>query len=158
MKLFIIFILLNILNVIFGTLKTIFTVKGNKVSASIWNALSYGFNTVVIIYMTCELSTVTKALVVATCNLIGVFVVKSIEEKAEKEKLWKIDFSLNHSINEVTEILQKLTIPFSTFKTTNDEYTMFSVYCKSKADSKMIREVISKYKAVYFVTESKGGI
>lgn len=158
MKLFIIFIMLNILNVILGTLRTIFTVKGNKITASVWNALSYGFNTVVIIYMTCELPTMAKALVVAICNLIGVFVVKTIEEKSEKEKLWKIDFSLDKNIEEVTAVLEKLTIPFATFKTTNDEYVLFNVYCKSKADSKMIKEIIKKYNAVYFITESKSGI
>ena len=80
-----IFILLNVLNVCLQTANHIITVKGGKIPASLFNALTFGVYTVVLIYMSCDLPIWTKALTVAGCNLVGVFIVKTIEERA-KEK------------------------------------------------------------------------
>jgi hypothetical protein len=90
-KLLTIFIVLNIINVIIQTVKSIATVKCGKVSASIINAVAYGLYTVVTVYMLCELSLGLKALIVALANLVGVYVVKLIEEKGRKDKLWKVE-------------------------------------------------------------------
>jgi hypothetical protein len=64
MKLLIIFIVLNILNTVIGTKKSTATINGTRVNASMWNGLSYGVNTIVVIYMNCELPLFLKALVV----------------------------------------------------------------------------------------------
>ena len=93
-KLLLTFIILNIVNVILQTVKSLCTVKCGKVVASVVNAVAYGLYTVVIIYTVCDLPLVTKALVVALCNLIGVFVVKLIEEKSRKDKLWLVKITI----------------------------------------------------------------
>lgn len=55
-------------------------------------ALTYGFYSWVIILTTNDnLSTVSKMLITAACNFVGVYLVKLIEEKTRKEKLWKIE-------------------------------------------------------------------
>ena len=94
MKTFVIFVVLNILNVILQTVKSLLTTKGGKYSASIMNAVAYAVYTVVLVYMTCELSTVSKALIVGGCNLVGVYIVKSIEEKKQTRKIYKIESHL----------------------------------------------------------------
>ena len=81
MKLLITFILLNIVNVCLQTANHIITVKCNREIASMFNALTFGVYTVVLVYMGCELPVWVKALTVAGCNFIGVFLVKSIEQK-----------------------------------------------------------------------------
>ena len=86
-KLLVIFIVLNALNVIIQTVKSICTVKCGKISAALVNALAYGLYTVVLVYMVCDLSTWLKAVIVGGCNLIGVYIVKLLEEKMQKEKL-----------------------------------------------------------------------
>ena len=70
MNILVIFIVLNVLNVIIQTVKSICTIKCGKLMASFVNALAYGLYTVVLVYMSCDLTTWTKALIVAVCNLI----------------------------------------------------------------------------------------
>ena len=98
-KLLLVFIGLNIANVIIQTVKSIATVKCGKGVAAIVNAVAYGLYTVVTVYLMCELSLGLKALIVAVCNLVGVYVVKFFEEKARKDKLWKVEatiYNYNH--------------------------------------------------------------
>ena len=95
MNLIILFILLNIANVIIQTVKSIATIKCKKGVAALINAIAYGLYTVVVIYMVCELPLWFKVLVIAVANLIGVYVVKLIEEKSRKDKLWKVEATVN---------------------------------------------------------------
>ena len=90
-KLFITFVILNIVNVIIQTIKSLATVKCGKTVASIVNAVAYGLYTVVVVYTVCDLPLWLKVVVVGVANLIGVYVVKLIEEKSRKDKLWKIE-------------------------------------------------------------------
>ena len=80
MKLLIIFIVLNICNVILQTVKSICTVKCGKTVAAIVNAVAFGLYTVVIVFTNTDLPLMQKVLVVALSNLIGVYVVKWVED------------------------------------------------------------------------------
>lgn len=92
MNAIILFIVCTAVNVILSTIKSIATIKGGKFIAALMNALTYGFYSWVIILTTNDnLSTVSKMLITAACNFIGVYIVKLIEEKTRKEKLWKIE-------------------------------------------------------------------
>ena len=93
-KLLITFIILNIFNVIIQTVKSIATVKCGKTAAAIINAVAYGLYTIVTVYMLCELDLWVKALIVAVCNLIGVYIVKLVEEESRKDKLWKVEATI----------------------------------------------------------------
>ena len=84
-KLLIIFITLNVVNVIIQTVKSIATIKCGKVMAALVNAIAYGLYTVVVVYTVCDLPLWLKVVVVGVANLIGVYVVKWGEEKSRKE-------------------------------------------------------------------------
>ena len=88
--LFWIFVVLNVVNVVIQTVKAIATIKCGKVPAAVINAAAYGLYTIVVVYTVCELPLWLKATVVAVANLVGVYVVKVFEEKARKDKLWKV--------------------------------------------------------------------
>ena len=94
MNLLFTFIVLNVVNVILQTAKSICTVKCGKFMAAVANAAAYGLYTIVIIYTVCDLPLWQKVLIVAGANFIGVFVVKAIEQKLEKEKLWKVEMAI----------------------------------------------------------------
>ena len=79
-NLLITFIVLNIVNVIIQTVKSLATVKCGKGVAAIVNAIAFGLYTIVTVYMLCELPLMWKAGIVALCNLVGVFLVKWAEE------------------------------------------------------------------------------
>lgn len=154
-KLFIIFVILNILNVIIQTVKSIMTIKCGKVAASIANAVAYGLYTVVLVYMSCDLSTIQKALIVGGCNLVGVYIVKSIEEKTNKERIWKIEVTA--PVTEYDNIMNEIkahNISHNTYEIDN-EYFGINIYSKTKADSEKTKTIVNKYNVHYFVTESK---
>ena len=123
------FILLNIVNVILQTIKTIATVKGGKWIASIVNAIVFGFYTVVLVYTMCDLPLLWKSIVVAVCNLIGVFIVKLGEEKATKDKLWKVEVTVRNSA--VDELKSRLA-EMSSHYVPVGKYTKFEIYFETK--------------------------
>ena len=155
MKLLLIFIALNIINVILQTVKSIMTIRCGKAVAAIANAVTYALYTVVLVYMSCDLSTLAKALVVGGCNLIGVYIVKSIEEKTNKEKIWKIEFTI--PLNKADEIIND--IQFENFSYNeyeiDEKYSGVNIYAYTKEDSAKAKKIVDKYNIKYFVTESK---
>ncbi len=105
--------------------------------------------------MTCELSLILKAVIVGGCNLIGVYIVKSIEERLKKEKLWKIECTVkNEFAEQLSNVLTNVSIPFTKINCTTN-ICLFNIYTKNQKESSAIREIIKKYDVKYFVTESK---
>lgn len=155
MNLLLIFILLNIFNVIIQTVKSLCTVKCGKGVAAIVNALAYGLYTIVTIYMMCDLDLYLKAGIVALCNLIGVYVVKWIEEKSRKDKLWKVELTVQrHRTECLARELDELNIPNNYIENIG-KYTVFNVYCATQKESTFVKELANRHKAKFFVTESK---
>lgn len=156
MKLFITFIILNIINVILQTAKSIITIKCGTTAAALANAVAYGLYTLVIIYTNCELSLLTKVIVVALTNFIGVYIVKFFEKKLNKDKLWKFEGTLvgdvSHTFVELA--LKTANIPYNYMKLTSGE-DVFNVYCYNKIQSATTKEIFDRYNIKYFVTESK---
>lgn len=157
-NLLITFILLNIANVIIQTIKSIATVKCGKVAAAIINAIAYGLYTVVTVYMLCELPLFWKAGIVALCNLVGVYVVKLGEEKARKDKLWKVEATIpNQSLfaenDDCLIELRNANIPMNYIDI--NKYILVNCYCATQAESRAVKEILDKYNAKYFVSESK---
>jgi uncharacterized protein YebE (UPF0316 family) len=153
MTTFIIFILANVLNVIAQTGKTIVTIKGNKIQAALANAFAYGFYTYILILMTCELSTLTKCLVVGGCNLIGVYLVKVVEEKKDKVKLWKIEIATTFSF-QVEKMLRACKVKYN-YTQMQDNYYTFNIFCNTKEEVKAVKEIIKKFQCKYFISENK---
>lgn len=152
MSLLTIFVLLNITNVVIQTIKSLATVKCGKTVAAIVNAIAYGLYTIVTVYMLCDLDLWLKALIVALCNLIGVFVVKFFEEKARKDKLWKVEATIPAKYTNAVDFDLK-DIPHNYINI--GDYTIFNFYCATQADSLKVKNIINQYEAKYFVSESK---
>ena len=154
-KLLLVFIGLNIANVIIQTVKSIATVKCGKGVAAIVNAVAYGLYTVVTVYLMCELSLGLKALIVALCNLIGVYVVKWCEEKARKDKLWKIEATVFEPYTKSLHLdLTAEEIPCNYIPKIG-KWSVFNIYCDTQEKSKKVKVLLDKYEAKYFVSETK---
>ena len=157
-KLLLVFIVLNIANVIIQTVKSIATVKCGKGMAALINALAYGLYTIVTVYLMCELDLYLKAGIVAVCNLVGVYVVKWAEEKARKDKLWKVEATIpNQGISAENDDclieLRNANIPMNYIDI--NKYILVNCYCATQTESKVVKEILDKYNAKYFVSESK---
>lgn len=155
MELLIIFIVLNIVNVILQTVKSLATVKCRKVAAAIVNAVAYGLYTIVLVYTMCDLPLMWKASIVALCNFIGVYVVKLIEEKARKDKLWKVEATVPFEDWETLDY--NLTNHFiqHNYILLGEKYAVFNIYCPTQNDSKFAKKILDEHNAKYFVSESK---
>ena len=151
-KLLIIFIILNITNVVIQTVKSILTIKGNKYIAAIANAVAYGLYTIVVVYMVCELPLYLKVAIVATCNLIGVFIVKFTEEKTRKDKLLKIELTVPERYTEAVD-MDLQNVPHSYVLVGN--HTLFNFYCATQTETAKVVDITKQYQAKFFVSESK---
>ena len=152
------FILLNIANVIIQTIKSIATIKCGKGVAAIVNAVAFGLYTVVTVYMMCELPLATKAIIVAGCNLVGVYVVKYFEEKARKDKLWKVEATIHNEgispeCDDCIIELRASNVPMNYVDI--NKYILINCYCATQEDSRKVKTILDKYGAKYFATESK---
>lgn len=155
MKLLIIFITLNIANVIIQTIKSIATVKCGKLIAALTNAVAFGLYTVVTVYMLCDLSLGLKALIVALCNLVGVYIVKLFEEKARKDKLWKIETTVDKCYrNDLHNALTVADIPHNYIDNVG-RYAVFNIYCATQEQSAKVKLCLEMYNSKYFVSETK---
>lgn len=157
-KLLLVFIVLNIANVIIQTVKSIATVKCGKATAAVINAVAYGLYTIVTVYLMCELDLYLKAGIVALCNLVGVYVVKLIEEKARKDKLWKVEATIQNVIyftDYIKTECEKNKIPYSILNVENVDYVVFNFYCATQEKSRIVKQICDGCNAKYFVSESK---
>ena len=97
----------------------------------------------------------TKACVVALTNLIGVYIVKSVEEKLRKDKLWKIECTAsNDCVKDFMKELVMTRISFNHYSI-DKYYTGFNVYAYNQTESQKIKEILKNYDVKYFVSESK---
>lgn len=158
MKLLILFVVMNVLNVVIQTIKSICTIKCGKTIAAIVNAVAYGLYTYIIVLTNCDLPLLAKCLIVASANFVGVWVVKYFEEKARKDKLWKVEATIPYqgisAENDDCLIeLKNAHIPMNYIDI--NKYVLINCYCATQAESTIVKEILNKYDAKYFVSESK---
>ena len=155
MKLLVLFIVMNVVNVVIQTIKSIATIKCGKTAAALINALAYGLYTYIIVLTNCDLPLLAKCLIVASANFVGVWVVKYFEEKARKDKLWKVEATVHaEMVTPLHDALSDCGIAHNYIEGVG-QYTIFNIYCPTQAESIEVREVLESKNAKYFVSESK---
>ena len=150
-----IFIVLSVINVIFSTVRSIVTIKGGKFVASIVSGGYFAFYNVMLIYTVMDFPMWQKCLITFVCNVVGVFIVKFVEELLQKDKLWKIEATIVRSYQaDVCEMLNKAQVPYNYIEGIG-KYTIFNVFCATQNQSIAVKEILKAYNAKYFVSESK---
>ena len=152
------FVVFNVINVIIQTIKSIVTIKCNKYIAAVVNAVAYGLYTYIVVLTASDLDLWFKIAVTAIANLVGVFVVKWVEEKKRKDKLWKVEATIkNENLypedDDCILELRKNDIPFNYIDI--NKYIIINCYCATQKDSAIVKEILNKYNAKYFVSETK---
>ena len=158
MSFIIFFALITLANVIIQTVKSLFTIKGGKLSAATVNAIAFGFYTYIIFFTADDsISLWQKALITAICNFIGVFFVKFIEERLQKDRLWIFNCTAkveSADVIKITELLKSMDISLTYNQLKDDLYTL-SIYSYTQSESEMIKSVLKNYKIKYCVIETK---
>ena len=158
MNFIIFFALITFANVIIQTVKSLFTIKGGKLSAATVNAIAFGFYTYIIFFTADDsISLWQKALITAVCNFIGVFFVKFLEEKLQKDRLWIFNCTAkveSADVIKITELLKSMDISLTYNQLKDDLYTL-SIYSYTQSESEMIESVLKNYKIKYCTIETK---
>lgn len=154
MNLLVSFIIFNVINVVVQTIKSIATIKCGKSAAAIINALAYGFYTYIVVLTMCELPLLVKCLVVAGCNFIGVYVVKYIEEKMRKDKLWLVKITIPcHKATLAKKALDATEIPYTYYDV--GKYIVFDTYCETQKQTSTVETICKNFDGKAFATENK---
>ena len=148
------FIIFNILNVIIQTVKSVATIKCGKGMAALINAVAYGFYTYIVVLTMCDLPLLWKALIVALCNLVGVYIVKWIEEKARKDKLWLVKITVPAvKFQDVKIALDGYNIPFTYYDV--KKYIVFNTFCETQKETNLVTDLCKKHNGKAFAAENK---
>ena len=151
-----IFTIATIVNVSLSTIRAICTIKSGKLLSAITNAVCYGFYPLVIM-LTAQgtVSILVNMAITAIVNFVCVYLIKMVEEKARKDKLWKVEATVTpNDVGNVQAELDKLNISHNCFRTSG-EYRVFNIFCPTQKESTQVKTILNKYHAKYFASESK---
>lgn len=153
------FTVLTLVNVIIQTIKTLVTIKGNKWQAAFCNAITYGLYTYVIFFTATEgISLFSKALITAICNFIGVLVVKWLEERTAKDKLWIFQATAKTDRAEMQSICTLLGDASAKYvynEVVKDKLYSMQIFSYNQKESEMIIAILKNFNVKYCAVETK---
>lgn len=152
----VLFVILNLINVILGTMRSILTVKASPTVAMLINTISYTFYAG-IVKMTSGQSMAIVLITTALTNIVGVYIAKWLVSLRHKDRLWVIDVTTNR-LNKfaLTNDLSIFKIQYSQFDILNSNLVNFRIYSYTQRDSQRIRRILKRYEVKYNITETKG--
>ena len=157
MNAIIFFALMTVINVTLSTIRSLCTIKGGKWLSAITNALCYGFYPLIVMLTAKDtVSIITNMVITAVANFVCVWLIKFVEEKARKDKLWKFEATFEHNekrLDIIKESCELHEIPYNYIDI--DKYYVMNFYAKTQSESEIIKALIDSHNGKYFVSESK---
>lgn len=147
------FTIATVINVSLSTIRSICTIKCGKWLSALTNAICYGFYPLIVMLTAKDTVTiVVNMAITAIANFICVWLIKWVEEKARKDKLWRIDLAVP---TEVTALIHhKLEkIPHNYVEC--GKWTMFNCYCATQKESAEVKILAVAIGGKYSAYESK---
>lgn len=159
MNAILLFTIATIINICLSTIRSLCTIKAGKMVSAITNAVCYGFYPLIVMLTAKDtVSIITNMAITAIANFVCVYIIKMVEEKARKDKLWKFECTiLKNELPRLQELL-KLSfndIPYNYIDI--DKYYIVNFYCTTQQQSADIKRLFEQcnFKVKYFVSESK---
>ena len=152
-----IFTLLQLVNVILSTMRSILTVKASKTVSAIFSAVSYTFYAGIVKLMTEQDMWVVLSTTFAT-NIIGVYVANIILDLFKKEKLWVFTATAKTELETVMTVVKMLNcggVKTIYNEVVKDKLYSLQIFSYSRKESEMITEILKNYDIKYFATENK---
>lgn len=147
-----IFTIATIVNVTISTIRSLTTIKCGKWISATTNALCYGFYPLIVM-LTAKgtVDIIINMLITAVANFVCVWIIKLVEEKARKDKMWKVEVAI--PIIDTIEFHHLLTVPHNYMQV--GSWTMFNCYCDTQADTKAVTELAKQYGGKVSAYETK---
>ena len=147
-----IYLLIQFIDVVSSTIKSIVTIKASKRVASIVNTLHYTINAVVVKLISGQ-GFVVVIVVTALTNLIGVPLGKAIVEHFTKDRLWVYNATIKCTWDKIVE-LKMLDINSLYTEIDTDKMYKMEIYSYSKANSSIIKNVLKKNNAKWYIIDT----
>lgn len=157
------FFILQLINVILSTIKTIVTVKGKIWLAALINGIYYGFYTFIIkgigdanfkSFCGFEInisSVLIIALITVITNLIGVYVSLKILELIKKDELWLIKVTVRTEFYmNLIEDLHNEKLKFVRLNSDWEDMKAIEIYSYNKEQSRKAISLLKKYKGTRY--------
>lgn len=148
----ILFFILNLINVILGTMRSILTVKSTPFISMIINTVSYTFYSGIVKMVSGQDMTIVL-ITTALTNIIGVYIARFILDRTKKDKLWRISATVYHNvkIEPITSKLKEYNIEYNVIKI--DNASILDIFSKTQGESTLIKEILDKPDIKYHVIE-----
>lgn len=148
----VLFFILNLINVILGTMRSILTVKSTPFISMLINTISYTFYSGIVKLVSGQ-SMAVVLITTALTNIIGVYIARFILDKAKKDKLWRITATIPNNIDttEITAELNKKGIQNVVY--IGKGVKLVDIYSKTQGESIVIKEILAPLKVKYSVVE-----
>lgn len=148
----VLFFVLNLINVILGTMRSILTVKSTPFVSMVINTVSYTFYSGIVKLVSGQDMAVVL-ITTALTNIIGVYVAQFILNKAKKDKLWRITATIPENIDsgEIITPLKEKGIQSVVY--IGEDVKLIDIYSKTQGESIVIKEILEPLKVKYSVVE-----
>ena len=155
MNAILIFAIATVINVTLSTVRAITTIKCGKWASATMNALCYGFYPLIVMLTAKDtVSILVNMLITALANFVCVWLIKYVEEKARKDKLWKVEMAIPLLKADVAETsLTCSPIPYNYNKL--GKWVIFNCYCETQADTKICVDIAKQFGGKISAYESK---
>lgn len=150
-----IFAIATVINVSLSTVRAICTIKSGKWLSAVMNAVCYGFYPLIVM-LTAQgtVGILVNMAITAIANFICVWIIKFVEEKARKDKLWLVKITVKPNYLETikTELKNK-NVSFTYYNV--EKYIVFDTYCETQVQTIFVTDICKKYNGKMFATENK---
>lgn len=149
----IVFALIQIVNVVLSTVRSILTVNGSKLTAALVSSISYTIGAVTTKMLT-EQAFDIVIIVTFITNLFGVYLAKLILEKTKKEKIWTVSATLRTENKDIVEsALLKRGVQFTMCPAVNDRF-LINIFSYSRGESAIVKEIMNENNTKFTITEN----
>lgn len=155
MNAILLFTIATVVNITLSTIRSLCTIKGGKWVSAITNALCYGFYPLIVMLTAKDtVSIIMNMVITGVANFVCVWIIKFIEEKAKKDKLWLVKMTIpKHNFQRVQNDLDNANIPYSWIDI--DKYIIFDTYCNTQQDTTKAVLICKNAQGKVFATENK---
>lgn len=155
------FLILQLINVILSTVKSLLTIKGSKLHAALANSIYFGYYTFIVkaigdaesfylFGMTLD-GTTTIAVITLITNFIGVYFSLMFAEKFRKDRLWLLKVTIKtEQLLPFIEDLASKNMKFIQLSSNWEVAKPVDIYLYSKEESSICKKIISKYDSIKY--------
>lgn len=136
----IIFAIATVINVTLSTIRSLCTINGGKWLSATTNAICYGFYPLIVM-LTAQgtVDIIINMCITAVANFVCVWIIKFVEEKARKDKLWKVEMAVPFDkADYVIHALGKV-VPYN--YNYLGKWCVFNCYCATQDQSRAVAEM-----------------